>query len=252
MTWSDTERRPPLTSPGERPSLTAIRRSQPPPPKKLLELRNKSTKVLGCKINVQNFVIFLYTNHEISQREFKTPIHNCITKNKTPGNKLNQGDERPILWNDKTMKETENTTKWKEIPCSWIGEILLKCPYYPRQSINAMQTLSKYPSHLKKFYIFQLEDNFTHDILASSTRCTWVWVNSGSWWWTGRPGMLWFMGSQRVGHDLVTELNWTENKNPITSLEPQKIANSQSNLEGKEQSCKISCSLTSDYTTKLW
>ena len=35
-------------------------------------------------------------------------------------------------------------------------------------------------------------------------------VNSGSWWWTGRPGMLWFMGSQRVGHDWATELNWTE------------------------------------------
>ena len=35
-------------------------------------------------------------------------------------------------------------------------------------------------------------------------------VNSGSWWWTGRPGVLWFMGSQRVGHDWVTELNWTE------------------------------------------
>ena len=33
--------------------------------------------------------------------------------------------------------------------------------------------------------------------------------NSGSWWWTGRPGVLWFMGSQRVGHDWVTELNWT-------------------------------------------
>ena len=37
----------------------------------------------------------------------------------------------------------------------------------------------------------------------------WVWVNSGSWWWTGRPGVLRFMGSQRVGHDLVTGLNWT-------------------------------------------
>ena len=39
---------------------------------------------------------------------------------------------------------------------------------------------------------------------------TWVWVNSRSWWWTGRPGVLQFMGSQRVGHDWVTELNWTE------------------------------------------
>ena len=36
-----------------------------------------------------------------------------------------------------------------------------------------------------------------------------IWVNSGSWWWTGRPGMLRFMGLQRVGHDWVTELNWT-------------------------------------------
>ena len=39
---------------------------------------------------------------------------------------------------------------------------------------------------------------------------TWVWVNSWSWWWTGRPGMLQFMGSQRVGHDWATELNWTD------------------------------------------
>ena len=44
--------------------------------------------------------------------------------------------------------------------------------------------------------------------MASSTRWTWVWVNSGSWWWTGRPGVLRFMGLQRVRHDWVTELNW--------------------------------------------
>ena len=46
--------------------------------------------------------------------------------------------------------------------------------------------------------------------MASPTRWTWVWVISGSWWWTGRPGVLRFMGSQRVGHDWATELNWTE------------------------------------------
>ena len=49
--------------------------------------------------------------------------------------------------------------------------------------------------------------------IASLTRWTWVWVNSGSWWWTGKPGMLQFMGSQRVGHDWVTELNWTGKEN---------------------------------------
>ena len=44
--------------------------------------------------------------------------------------------------------------------------------------------------------------------MASPTQWTWVWVNSRSWWWTGRPGMLQFTGSQRVGHDWATELNF--------------------------------------------
>ena len=44
--------------------------------------------------------------------------------------------------------------------------------------------------------------------MASLTRRMWVWVNSRSWWWTGGPGVLRFMGSQRVGHDWATELNW--------------------------------------------
>ena len=44
--------------------------------------------------------------------------------------------------------------------------------------------------------------------MASRTRWTWVCVNSGSWWWTGRPGVLRFMGLQRVGHNWATELNW--------------------------------------------
>ena len=46
--------------------------------------------------------------------------------------------------------------------------------------------------------------------MASPTLWTWVWVNSGNWWWTGRPGVLRFMGSQRVGHNWATELNWTD------------------------------------------
>ena len=46
--------------------------------------------------------------------------------------------------------------------------------------------------------------------MASPTRWMGVWVNSGSWWWTGRTGVLWFMGLQRVGPDWTTELNWTD------------------------------------------
>ena len=44
--------------------------------------------------------------------------------------------------------------------------------------------------------------------MASPTRWTWVWANSGSWWWTGKPGVLQSTGLQRVRHDRVTELNW--------------------------------------------
>ena len=43
------------------------------------------------------------------------------------------------------------------------------------------------------------------EMAGSLMQWTWVWANSGRWWWTGRPGALWFMGSQRVGHDWATE-----------------------------------------------
>ena len=46
--------------------------------------------------------------------------------------------------------------------------------------------------------------------MASPTQWTWVWVNSVNWWWTGRPRVLQFIGSQRVRHDSATELNWTD------------------------------------------
>ena len=48
--------------------------------------------------------------------------------------------------------------------------------------------------------------------MASPTGWTWVWVSSGSWWWTGKPGVMQSTGSQRVGYYWVTELNWTKLK----------------------------------------
>ena len=53
---------------------------------------------------------------------------------------------------------------------------------------------------------------------ASPTQWTWVWSSTGSWWWTGKPGMLQSMGSQRVRHDCVTELNWGTSWGPTTSM----------------------------------
>ena len=66
--------------------------------------------------------------------------------------------------------------------------------------------------------------------MASPTQWTWVWVNSGSWWWTGRPGVLGFMGLQRVGHNWATELNWTDVDIDIYSFK----AYDKSMLEGTQ------------------
>ena len=89
--------------------------------------------------------------------------------------------------------------------------------------------------------------------MASPTQWTWVWVNSGSWWWTGRPGMLQSMGSQRVRHDWATELNWTELNGPWWSRKWQPTtvllpgeSHGQKTLAGySPQVCKDS-DMTSD------
>ena len=52
------------------------------------------------------------------------------------------------------------------------------------------------------------DDRGWDDWMASFTWWTWVWTSFGSWWWTGKPGVLQCMGSQRVRHDLATEMNW--------------------------------------------
>ena len=86
-----------------------------------------------------------------------------------------------------------------------------------RWNSNTLATWCEELTHLKRPWCWEglkaggEGDNREWDgWMASLTQWTWVWVNSGSWWWPGRPGVLRFMGSQRVGHDWATELNWTE------------------------------------------
>ena len=88
--------------------------------------------------------------------------------------------ETPILWPPQRVDSLEELTHWKR-PWCWEG-------------LGAGEG----------------DDRGWDGWMASPTRCTLVWVNSGNWWWTGRPGVLRFMGSQMVGHDWGTELNWTE------------------------------------------
>ena len=83
------------------------------------------------------------------------------------------------------------------------------------QNSNTLATWCEELTHLKRPWRWERlkagegDDRGWDGWMASSTQWTWVWVNSGSWWWTGWPGVLQSMGSQRVRHDWVTELNWT-------------------------------------------
>ena len=80
---------------------------------------------------------------------------------------------------------------------------------------NTLATWWRELTHLKRPWCWERltaggegDDRGWYGWTASPTQWTWVWVDSGSWWWTGRSGVLWFMGSQRVGHNWATELNW--------------------------------------------
>ena len=77
---------------------------------------------------------------------------------------------------------------------------------------NTFATWCKKPTHWKRPWCWERlrargegDDRGWDGWMASPTQRTWVWVNSGSWWWTGRPGVLQSMGLQTVGHDWVTE-----------------------------------------------
>ena len=75
-------------------------------------------------------------------------------------------------------------------------------------SPNTLATWWEEPTHWKRPWCWERskaveegDDRGWDGWMPSLTRWTWVWASSGSWWWSGRPGMLWFMGSQRVGHN---------------------------------------------------
>ena len=109
-----------------------------------------------------------------------------------------QGDPTSPFWRRSTLGFL-----WKEWRYSW--------------SSSTLDTSCEELTHWKRLWCWERlgaggegDDRGWDGWMASWTRRTWVWVNSGRCWWTGRPGVLRFMGLQRVGHDWATELNWTE------------------------------------------
>ena len=98
--------------------------------------------------------------------------------------------------------------------CSLKGLMLkLKLQYFGQRA------KSKEPTHLKRPWCWERlraggegDDRGWDGWKASPTEWIWVWVNSRSWWWAGRPGVLQFTGSQRVGHK---RLNWTDTDSTV-------------------------------------
>ena len=105
-----------------------------------------------------------------------------------------------------SSKKSVLSIHWKDWCWSW--------------STNTLTTWCKELTHWKRPWCWarlkegeEGADRGWDGWMASRIQWTCVWVNSGSWWWTRKSAMLQSMGSQRVGHDWVTELNWTEHNN---------------------------------------
>ena len=94
---------------------------------KLLELIHKFNKVAGYKINIQKSVKFLYTNNERSEREIREAIPFTITSKRIKYLGVNLPKETKDLYSENyksLMKEIkDDTNRWQDIPCSWIGRV---------------------------------------------------------------------------------------------------------------------------------
>ena len=130
-------------------------------------------------------------------RQFDKWLSNilCVGENSCESLGL-QGDPTSPSWRRSVLG-----VLWKEWRSSWTS--------------STLATLWEELTHGKRLWCWEGlgaggegDDRGWDGWMASPTRWTWVWVNSGSWWWTGRPGLWQFMGSQRVGQDWATELNW--------------------------------------------
>ena len=113
--------------------------------------------------------------------------------------------------NQSILKEISPEYWWKD----WCG----------RWNSNTLATWCKELPHLKRSWCWERlkvgregDGRGWDGWMASLTQCTWVWVGSGSWWWPGKPGLLYSMGSKKVGHDWDTELNWITINNSMSHL----------------------------------
>ena len=116
------------------------------------------------------------------------------------------GEDSRVPW----TARRSNQSILKEISPDFSLEGLmlkLKLPYFGhlmRKAVSFEKTLRLWKIEGERRW----EDSGWDGWMASPIQWVWVWVNSGSWWWTGRPGVLQSMGLQRVGDYWMTKLNW--------------------------------------------
>ena len=127
-------------------------------------------------------------------------------------------DERFGLWRKLSAKKLMllnygvGEDSWESLNCKEIQPVHSKGDQswvFIRRTDAEAETPILWAPHAKSWLLGK-DPDAGRDWGQEETWWAWVWVNSGSWWWTGRPGVLRFMGLQRVGHDWATELNWIE------------------------------------------
>ena len=186
----------PLSSPG------AAQKARPSPGVSPSLGETRSHLVLWL---LQDFELLRSHRHVLRTEHCPAQLHRrnlwCDETDKMDCFSLIRNDSEPLRFSENLKTPME--IHWKDWCWCW--------------NANTLATWYKELTHLKRPWCWERlkaggegDDRRWDGWMPSLTQWTWVWVSSGSWWWTGRPGMLQSMGSQRVRHDWVTELNWTD------------------------------------------
>ena len=171
--------------------------------KNLLMKVKKESEKAGLKLNIQKTKVMAsspITSWKIDEKQWKQWQTLFLGSSITADGDCRYEIKRCLLLGRKAVTNLDSILKSRDIT------LLTKV-----HKVKSMRELThwKRPWCWERLKVEEEGDDREWDgWIASMTQWTWVWVDSGSWWWIGRPGVVQSMGSQRVRHDWETELNW--------------------------------------------